>query len=85
MNENRQIAEAIDLRVRQLAVHRLSDAELIDQMLGYMPDLQRLWDSTTDDELFGFCEKYPGFLRYATVMEDLSQVKIGRASCRERV
>jgi hypothetical protein len=74
MKGNRQIAEAIDLRVRQLAKTGISDRNLVDQMVGYMADLQRLWYSTTDDELEAFCDAYPGFLRYATLMEDVSRV-----------
>ena len=73
MMNSRQIAAAIDLRVRQLAAQTASDSALIDQMVGYMADLQRLWISTTDVELATLCEEYPGFLRYATLMENLSE------------
>src|ERR1019366_9718513 len=73
MKNSRQIAAAIDLRVRQLAAQTASDSALIDQMVGYMADLQRLWISTTDVELATLCEEYPGFLRYATLMENLSE------------
>ena len=74
MKESRRIAAAIDQRVHQLAVHRLSDSALVDHMVGYMADLQRLWNSTTDEELAALCEDYPGFVRYATLMENLSEV-----------
>jgi hypothetical protein len=73
MKESRQIAAAIDLRVRQLAVHNLSDSALVDHMVGYMADLQRLWNSTTDEELAALCDEYPGIVRYATLMENLSE------------
>jgi hypothetical protein len=73
MTQSRDIAAAIDQRVRQLSVHKLSDSALVDQMMGYMADLQRLWTSTTDDELAVLCDDFPGFLRYATVMENLSK------------
>ena len=73
MKNSRDIAAAIDLRVRQLAVHRLSDAALVDQMVGYMGDLQHLWTSTSDQELAALCNQFPGFVRYATLMENLSQ------------
>lgn len=59
MKSSREIAVAIDLRVRQLAVHRLSDSALVDQMVGYMGDLQQLWTSTTDQELAALCEEFP--------------------------
>jgi hypothetical protein len=74
MKESREIAAAIDQRVRQLAVQRLSDSALVDHMVGYMADLQRLWNATTDDELAALCEDYPGFVRYASLMENMSEV-----------
>lgn len=73
MKLNRQIAAGIDQRVRQLAGQNLSDSALVDQMVAYMADLQALWNSTTDEELDALCEEYPGFVRYATVMENLSE------------
>lgn len=73
MTDNQQIAAAIDLRVRQLSVQNLSDSALVEQMLGYMASLHRLWTSATDDELVALCRKYPGFVRYATLMESLSE------------
>lgn len=73
MTINRQIAAGIDQRVRQLAGQNLSDSALVEQMVGYMAELQALWNSTTDEELDALCEKYPGFVRYATVMENLSE------------
>jgi hypothetical protein len=69
----RDLAAAIDERVRQLAAQGVSDSALVDQMVGYMQPLQRLWEATTDDELDALCSAYPGFVRYATVMEDLSE------------
>lgn len=73
MKNNQEIAAAIDLRVRQLSAQNVSDSALVDQMVAYMADLQALWNSTTDEELDALCEEYPGFVRYATVMENLSE------------
>ena len=73
MKEWRDIAAAIDERVRQLAAQGVSDSALVDQMVGYMQPLQRLWNATTDDELDALCRAYPGFVRYATLMEELSK------------
>jgi hypothetical protein len=73
LKDNRQIAAAIDLRVQQLAVQGVSDSALVDQMIGYMSGLQRLWTSTTDEELAALCRDYPGFARYATLMEEVSE------------
>ena len=73
MKEWREIAAAIDERVRQLAAQGVSDSALVDQMVGYMQPLQRLWNGTTDDELDELLTAYPGFVRYATLMEELSE------------
>ena len=73
MKGNQQIAAEIDLRVRQLSVQGMSDSALIEQMFGYAASLHRLWTSATDDELVALSRKYPGFVRYATLMEDLSE------------
>jgi hypothetical protein len=67
MKNSRQIAAAIDLRVRQLGAQTASDSALIDQMVGYMADLQRLWVSTTDVELATLCEQCSRIVRRANV------------------
>jgi hypothetical protein len=73
VKEWREIAAGIDERVRQLAAQGVSDSALVDQMVGYMQPLQRLWNGTTDDELDELLTAYPGFVRYATLMEELSE------------
>jgi hypothetical protein len=73
MKDSRQIASAIDLRVRQLAAQNLSDSALIDQMAGCMSDLQRLWNSTTYVQLGARYEENLGLVSYATVRENLSE------------
>ena len=80
MKEWRDIAAAIDERVRQLAAQGVSDSALVDQMMGYMQPLQRLWNATTDDELDALCTAYPGFVRYATLMEELSRSNYAQGS-----
>jgi hypothetical protein len=73
MNDNRQIAAAIELKVKQLRSENLSDSALLDQMMGYMPELQALWKRATDKELEALFEEFPHFLHYASLMEKVSE------------
>jgi hypothetical protein len=70
MNEYRRLAAAIDLRMKQLTAQWMAASAVIDRMAGHMPDLQRIWTSTSDDQLAALCREYPGFYRYAALMED---------------
>jgi len=58
--------------VRQLSssAPSISDRTLIDQMLGFLPGLQQIWTTTSDDALANLCSEYPGFYRYAMAMEN---------------
>ena len=71
--ENWEIAATIDERVRQLTHEAVNDTVLVNQMLGYMPALHRLWTSAPDEELAALSVAYPGFVRYARLKEDMSE------------
>jgi hypothetical protein len=71
--ENWETAAVIDERVRQLARQGVSDPVLVNRVLGYMPALHRLYASATDAELAALAAVYPGFVRYARLMEDMSE------------
>jgi hypothetical protein len=73
LEENWEIAAMIDERVGQLTREALSDTVLVNRMLGYMPALHRLWTSAPDEELAALFNAYPGFARYARLMEDMSE------------
>ncbi len=70
--ENHRIAAAIDLRMRQLEKKGIQGAAVLDHMLGYMQGLQQIYDTASDKALADLCQSYPGFYRYATLMEDMS-------------
>jgi hypothetical protein len=70
MSECRRLAAEMDLRMEQLAAQGVAVSAVIDRMAGYVPDLQRIWTSTSDDQLASLCREYPGFYRYAALMED---------------
>jgi len=66
----RKMAAAMDQRVQQLATERVSGPELLHRMAGYVPDLQQIWVGADDRELGLLCQEYPGFYRYASLMEE---------------
>ena len=73
MRDAGRIAAAIDLRVRQLEAQGIKGGAMADHMLGHMHDLQRIYDTVSDQALAELCQRYPGFRRYAGLMEALSE------------
>ncbi len=73
MQEIRQIAAAIDERMHQLGVQGVKGPAIADHMIGYMAGLQRIYDTASDHELANLCDRYPGFYRYASMMESVSE------------
>jgi hypothetical protein len=70
MNDYRKMAAAMDLSMQQLAREGVLGPAIIERMVGYLPELQKIWTSTTDEQLAILCREYPGFYRYAALMED---------------
>lgn len=75
MEDFRRMAQAMDQRVRQLAAERVTGCELINRMAGHLPDLQRIWVGTNDRQLAILCQDYPGFYRYASLMEEAAEAE----------
>ena len=75
MREYRELAAGIDLRMRQLAAENLQDSALIFRMIAHTTELQRIWTSTTDQQLAMLCREYPGFYRYASIMEEAAEAE----------
>ena len=59
MSEYRRLAAGMDLRTAQLAAEGVPVPAVIDRMAGHLPDLQRIWTATTDDQLAMLCREYP--------------------------
>ena len=71
MNELRLLAAKIDQGIQQLSALGISDAQtIVNRMVGYLPDLKMIWDSTSDQQLIALTDEYPGFYRYALIMEE---------------
>jgi len=75
MSEYRRLAAAMDLRMEQLAAAGVPVSAVIDRMTGHLPDLHRIWTSTADDQLAVLCREYPGFHRYAVLMEGAAEAE----------
>jgi hypothetical protein len=72
---HRQLAAAMDLRVRQLADEGVLRSAIIERMTGYVVDLGKIWNSTTDEQLAALCREYPGFHTYAELMEEAAEAE----------
>ena len=73
--DSRQLAAAIDLRVRQLAEEEVPRSAIIERMTAYVVDLGKIWNSTTDEQLATLCREYPGFHTYAVLMEEAAEAE----------
>ena len=49
-------------------VEGVPDSALIFRMMAHTTELQRIWTSTTDQQLAILCREYPGFYRYASLI-----------------
>ena len=72
---HRQLAAAPDLRVRQLAEEGVPRSAIIERMTGYVVDLGKIWNATTDEQLAALCRAYPGFHSYAELMEEAAEAE----------
>lgn len=71
MDDYRRLAAKMDQHMQQLAAQGVNAAPLIiDRMMGYVPDLQKIWVGTSDDQLIALSKEFPGFYRYAVTMEE---------------
>ena len=74
-NKEHKIAAAIDLRVRQLEAKGITGGALLEQMIGYLPDLQWLWNTVSDEKLMFLCREYPALYRYGVLMEEAAEAE----------
>ena len=76
MNEFRRLAAKMDQHMQQLAAEGVNDAPaIIHRMMGYVPDLHQIWIGTTDHQLMALSHEFPGFYRYARIMEEASEAE----------
>ncbi len=81
MNEFRRLAAKIDQHMQQLSAQGVNDEPtIINRMMGYVPDLHTIWIGTSDDQLIALSQEFPGFYRYALIMEEEFETERNKAS-----
>jgi hypothetical protein len=73
MLDANQIGAAINLRVRQFEAQGITGIALANHMIGHMQDLHRIYNTASDRMLRDLCRRFPGFERYARLMEEVSE------------
>ena len=73
MPDASQITAAINLRVCQLEAQGITGIALANHMIGHMQDLHRIYNTASDRTLRDLCRRFPGFERYARLMEEVSE------------
>ena len=73
MTDANRIAAAINLRVRQLEAEGITGIALANDMIGHMQDLHGIYSTASDRALRDLCDRFPGFERYARIMEEMSE------------
>ncbi|CAE6858158.1 hypothetical protein R75461_07834 [Paraburkholderia nemoris] len=67
--------------MQQLSALGVNDAPaILNRMMGYVPDLHKIWVGTSDNELIALSNEFPGFYRYALTMEEAFEVECNKAS-----
>ena len=80
-NEFRRLAAKIDQHMQQLAAQCVNAPQaIINRMMGNVPELHKIWVGTTDDQLIALSNEFPGFYRYALIMEEASEFERNRPS-----
>ena len=81
MNDFRRLAAKIDQHMQQLAAKGVNEPHaIINRMMGYVHDLHEIWIKTSDQQLMALSREFPGFYRYALVMEEVSEAERNKAS-----
>ena len=81
MNEFRRLAAKMDQHMQQLAAQGVSDAPaIIHRMMGYVPDLHQIWVGTADEQFIALSHEFPGFYRYALIMEEAFEAERQKGS-----
>ena len=81
MNEFRRLAAKIDQHMQRLAAEGVNYAPTTtNRMMGYVPDLHKIWVGTTDDQLVALSDEFSGFYRYALLIEEASEAERNKPS-----
>ena len=81
VNEFRRLAAKIDQHMQQLGAQGVNDPQaIIHRMMGYAPDLNKIWVGTSDGQLMALSHEFPEFYRYVLIMEEASEAERNKAA-----
>ena len=64
MNEFRRLAAKIDQHMQRLAAEGVNDAPaIINRMMGYVPDLHKIWVGTSDDQHMALSDEFSAWFK----------------------
>ena len=73
-NKQKQLAQGIDAFVKTIEKQGGSDTELLAASFPEQTTrLKKLMDATTHEQMDALCELYPGFYRFAKLLENIAQ------------
>ena len=79
MNDFRRLAAKIDQHMQQLAAEGVREPDAImTRMIGYVPELHNIWVGASDQQLIALSRDFPGFYRFAGIMEKRSKPSAAR-------
>lgn len=80
-NKQIQLAQTIDRFVNSIEKDGGGDTELLVKGFTHMPTFKELLDTSTHEQVNSLCETYPGFYRFAKLLESIAQgIKDGTIS-----
>jgi hypothetical protein len=71
MQDFRRLAAQLDQDMQRLAAEGVNEPPaIINRMMGNVPVLHQIWVGASDAQLLALSQEFPGFYRYAQIMED---------------
>jgi len=71
--EQDRLARTIDTHVQRITVNEGTDEDLLVSLYNHMTAFKQLLDTTTEDDMALLLEYYPGFYRFAKLLEQLAE------------
>jgi hypothetical protein len=72
-NKQRQLAQTLDTWVKTIEKRGGGDIEILQNAFDHMPTFKELLDTTTHEQMDALCVAYPGFYRFAKLLEAVAQ------------
>ena len=72
-SKQHQIANLIDQHVNRFPETTFGDEQLLPTLFDYMPGFKQVMDSSSSVQMDFLCTQYPGFYRFAMIMEAMAK------------